>query len=655
MFKFKKIKIIACSLFIFLIIILPLGNILAADPFENIANLWFMGPTSIPAGILLTGLQYVNLLPETKEGGDINNPVDFVFSGIAKFGYTLLYTGSTALLTLGQSLLGYVIDGNFTGMGITDFNTKSPTYNPVVAEGWGIVRNIANAALIIGLVIIAINIIIGREENKAKKTLVNFIIIALLINFTPVLCGFLIDGCNIVTKSFITGGINPAFSNSVLSSFDDIRKKIPSQSMTLIFAGIIFLIFSLISFFIYVLYAILFAARYVILWILVIASPIAFATKVFPQSKYIRNIFPSILYWDDWIQSFVQWCTIGIPAGLFIYLSNMMITTAQKTPAPTSSGNIITDVIGGLLIYFIPLLFLIAGFFVTISTGGQVGSFVGGIATGAWAMSGGKIAGRLMGGVKDTAERSLTLAKEGIAGTGGAILTGKTPLSFENREEGRRTLDKLSFGAPSAKDDKEAAQDYLKKHPGAYDFKTREGLKRTELNKDVGEYIDGAKTPDELKAIIKDIETLGSQKTKDMAAIKLAGKTDILKDGYSNFVNNTDNKINITNKIEGMSAKTAQKDISAKALGNYDIFKNLNVKQIDYIADQGSEKQRQAMKEMIWGSGNAEFAKKMSDLVLKSQNKVAGKTFTPKEMAEAKAEYDKNVENIQALLNKKIV
>lgn len=650
MLNLKKFKIITCSLFIFLILLLPIGNIYA-EGIDPLTLLLLSSPTNWP----LVGTLEISKIFGLNETDLLHAPVAIIADGIIKAAGGIMFMAGTTIMNLGQGLLTTIVGSSSTWLSPTDFDPASETYNKVVATGWGVVRNVANAALVIGLVIIAINIILGREENKAKKTLINFIIIALLINFTPIICGFIIDGSNILTKSFVTGGIDNVLNGNLIEDFKKVIESLNGDSLNILVTSLVFLMFALLSFFIYILYSLLFLGRAVILWLLVIASPIAFATKIFPQSKYIKKVFPSILYWDDWWESFMQWCVIGIPAGMSIYLANMLIPAIKFDIGTGTVSNMLSSLTGSAVQCLTPFIILIAGFFISISAGGQIGSSVGAIASSGWAMTGKKVSDRLTGGVRDTAERSLTLSKEGIVGAGGAMISGKTPLSFESREEGRRAFEKLSFGAPSAKDDKEAAQEYLKKHPGAYDFKTREGLKRAEINKDVGEYIDSAKTPDELKSAIRDIETLGSQKSKDTAAIKLAGKTDVLKDGYSNFVNNTANKINITNKIEGMSAKTAQKDISAKALGNYDIFKNLNVKQIDYIADQGSEKQRQAMKEMIWGTGNAEFTKKMSDLVLKSQNKVTGKTFTPKEMAEAKAEYDKNVENIQALINKKIV
>ncbi|MFZ2390368.1 MAG: hypothetical protein WAW15_00930 [Minisyncoccales bacterium] len=661
MFKSKKIKLLICSFFYFLIILLPLGNVMAADPIENITNLWFMGPTAIPAGILVTGLDFLDLLPKTEEKGSIGDPVGFVFSGIARFGYTLLYTACTALITLGQSLLTYVIDGNFTGMSITDFDSGSPTYNPIVAEGWGIVRNVANAALIIGLVVIAINIILGREENKAKGMLVNFIIIALLINFTPVLCGLLIDASNGITKSFITGGINQAFSSEILSSFSKVKGE-TTDSIQLMFAGIIFLIFSLVSFFIYTLYAILFAARYIILWILVIASPIALATRVFPQSKYVRNIFPSILYWDDWIQSFAQWCTIGIPAGLFIYLSNMMMSLAQTTPTTTTdSGDIVAGLIGGLLKYLIPLLFLVAGFFISISAGGQVGSFVGGVATGAWAKTG----GRAIKGTKEWAEGRAAAAgsyvKEGALGVAGTMAMRQDelgrPLSILSKEDraiGRQgvagwtkrvvqeTPLKYLTNPPALEKDKDAAMDNYNKNWNRYSIDDRQKIEKTLMDKDMGAFLKGAENnPKEYQRRLSAVSSIGGEKAKFDAYLHASGNLSLVGSGGLTDVNKwaANNKIDVTKKMQSLGAKDAKDKIGAEAIkNNPEILKNMGSKIGINIMQQGSEEQRKAMKEMTIGK-NKDFR----DYLLQQSAIIHNPASSPDDIEKAKANADRGL------------
>jgi hypothetical protein len=412
MFNLKKLILITGFL---LIIIFPIGNAFA----ESINPLWF-SPTTIP---LAATLELPKLFGIDVVGSALGASNEFIVDAIMKAFSLLVYTLSTLLLGIGQAALDFVMKSPIIWMSPTDFIATSPTYNSIVATGWGIVRNVANAALVIGLVIIAINIILGREENKAKKTLISFIIIALLINFTPIICGFIIDGSNILTKSFVVGGIDNNLGNQLIDQFDKALTDAQETEQTIVVSIVLFL-FAIVCSFIYLLYALLFLARSLILWILVIISPIAFATKVFPQSKYIKKIFPSVLYWDDWWESFLQWCVIGIPAGMSIYLANLIIPGIEVSINTESISTMIDSLMLIVFESLTPFIILLAGFFISISAGGQVGAAVGGIATGAWARTGGRAISRIRETAVAGGEWAVEGGKRTVAGAAVGALSG---------------------------------------------------------------------------------------------------------------------------------------------------------------------------------------------------------------------------------------
>ncbi|HPM39189.1 MAG TPA: hypothetical protein PLF97_02385, partial [Candidatus Pacearchaeota archaeon] len=316
-----------------------------------------------------------------------------------------------AIINLGRFMLSYVLS--------PEFIDATGTNNPVVQEGWKMIRSLANAALIIGLVIIAINIILGKEEEQAKKTLVNFVIVALLINFTPLICGFIIDGANILAKGFIGDGI----SNSSIPINSANTKNITEA----IIVCFLFLIFAVISFVVYILYAMLFAARAIILWILIIFSPIALATKVFPKSNAIRKFFPSILYWDDWYEMFLQWAILIIPAGIFIKLSNKSMEAIATTSFNDSGQEIISYTMTFMGNMIIPIALLLVGFMVTISSGGEVAAPIGALGKKAWAATAGAAGGYAIGKAKAGVKATGTWAKEGAIGMAAAPFVGQKP------------------------------------------------------------------------------------------------------------------------------------------------------------------------------------------------------------------------------------
>jgi hypothetical protein len=469
MLSFKKLTI--CFVFISLILslFLPLTNVLAEDIPTIDPTLPFIGTPVV--GPLIMAFKAAQLMGFSPTQGFTVDPVPHIANGIIAAAGNLLSYFATLTITLGRGLLDSVLSSGYTWLSPTDFDPTSKTYNEVVATGWGIVRNVANAALVIGLVIIAINIILGREENKAKKTLINFIIIALLINFTPIICGFIIDGSNILMKSFAGGGIDSQMSNNISTGFSGVYEDDTKYAIQNLMSMALYLIFALVLFFIYVLYSLLFIGRAIILWLLVIVSPIAFATKVFPQSKYIKKVFPSILYWDDWWESFIQWCVIGIPAGMSIYLANMTIKNITFNIDTTDTVSVITSVTASSVEYLIPFIILLAGFFISISAGGQIGSAVEGIAKGAWARTGGRAIGKareitaaggewaieggkrataagIIGGASGALQGYKDKGLSGIVSAEGALTAGLTgaamgALSPIKREEANKTVQEL--------------------------------------------------------------------------------------------------------------------------------------------------------------------------------------------------------------------
>ncbi len=84
--------------------------------------------------------------------------------------------------------------------------TGNPQNVSVVENGWAIVRDITNMFFILILLIIAFATILRRESYGMKSLLPKLIGVALLINFSLVLAGAVIDFANALTKSFLQDG-----------------------------------------------------------------------------------------------------------------------------------------------------------------------------------------------------------------------------------------------------------------------------------------------------------------------------------------------------------------------------------------------------------------------------------------------------------------
>ncbi|MBD3311672.1 MAG: hypothetical protein GF349_04260 [Candidatus Magasanikbacteria bacterium] len=178
---------------------------------------------------------------------------------------------------------------------------------PAVILGWTMVRDVANMFFVVVLLVIAFGTILGIEQYEWKKTMVNFVLIAILINFSRLIAGIIIDAAHVFTMTFVnaistTAGGNlinmfnlnavsqmsgQEFSYQSISAQEDIRFEIFG-------AAVAALTFSVLAMGSMVAYAIVMMARMVILWVLIILSPIAYITSILqPTKDYAKD------YWRE--------------------------------------------------------------------------------------------------------------------------------------------------------------------------------------------------------------------------------------------------------------------------------------------------------------------------------------------------------------------
>lgn len=292
---------------------------------------------------------------------------------IAGAGYLLL-TIARELFNLSAQI--------FEGITSSDILQKSITQDRTVLNGWGIVRDFANMFIVLGFVVVGIATILRIREYEAQKLLLPLILVALLINFSPLICGIIIDATNIMMSYFLSGTnvggvatssmvITAPFSNIVnnpvigatLSSM--YSQGLWDQYVNLAFS---YAIFAGIAAMIFFIYGLLLLFRYVALMCLVILSPLAFVCYVFPATKSIFN-----KWWDQ----FMQWAIIGVPTAFFIYLGGHIFNSFNNQ----SSQTIVSS--PGMLGFWVPTAFLLFGYTLIFQTSAVGAGAAIGLATGA--------------------------------------------------------------------------------------------------------------------------------------------------------------------------------------------------------------------------------------------------------------------------------
>lgn len=272
-------------------------------------------------------------------------------------------------LTQGLALLMGSLLNFVTGPNFISFSYTNPATNPIIEIGLGITKSFVNMGLVVVLIFIALSITLRLNETEAKKAFTRLIIIALLVNFAPVICGLIVDAANIVMNYFIVGiekGVSGIlsqitdFGSALWDGLKDFRD-LGQGKLGIVTQGIFQILLNLNIAFVFFLFALLFIFRYLAIWVLVILSPIAFVAWILPASKRI---------WDIWWEQLIQWSIIGIPLAFFLYLGMRVFeglsgayTGKLAGVDPTLSG-----FFDKIFPYFIVLSFLYLGFLYGLQT-----------------------------------------------------------------------------------------------------------------------------------------------------------------------------------------------------------------------------------------------------------------------------------------------
>ena len=282
-------------------------------------------------------------------------------------------------------------------------------------DSWSITKNWANMLIVLGLIGVALAFILNLDQYK--KLLAPLLMVALLVNFSVVFVGLMIDTSNIVTKTFIGSGeqqhnvtfkINEIWNKTLykypINKFGD---SIEYFGLSVLFS-IVYITLGVTL----LMLAIIFIERYVILAILFILSPLAFVFYVFPL-KQAKELFSS------WWNHFIKWCFVGLIGAFFVNLSSQILEKFSGFFVADATTNT-TKIIGSLSQVFFYLLivviFLVAGMVLTFQASGRASKMViaGAVTTGTFLAAGGAALAR--GAVRTAGgERAWNAARERVS------------------------------------------------------------------------------------------------------------------------------------------------------------------------------------------------------------------------------------------------
>src|SRR3989344_2659036 len=255
---------------------------------------------------------------------------------------------------------------------------KGKRYYFLLALALGLLLPVFNANAVFGLDTIAYGTIFNIPGYDFRSLIKKFLIAAVLINFSLVIGGLIIDATQVLNNTFLNAmgdiaghlgnGLNPAQILPVgvgdISSSEAITNALAGSIVTLIFS--VFLLFTFA-----VSVAVPLAVAFIkipVLWALLIVSPMAWLLSILPATKKA---------YDSWWRHFLAW-NLFLPYYLFfMYFALYFLSKKDAVLSGLGQDFVYSGLTGlqsnftfGLLFYYVMVaVFMIGGTKAAMSAG----------------------------------------------------------------------------------------------------------------------------------------------------------------------------------------------------------------------------------------------------------------------------------------------
>jgi hypothetical protein len=211
---------------------------------------------------------------------------------------------------------------------------------PTVVLGWTMVRDVANMFFVVILLVIAFATILGVEQYEWKKTLVKLVLAAVFINFSKLITGLIIDFAHVFTITFLSAVSATAGGNLInMFHLNDIYRITGREfgdgtdnvQIEVFIGAVIAFLFAGLTLISMAAYLVVMIARVVVLWALIILSPIAFILQVLPTTQQWAK---------EWWDRFGKQVMVAPVMVFFLWLSFATLGTGDFVSQPVERGGL---------------------------------------------------------------------------------------------------------------------------------------------------------------------------------------------------------------------------------------------------------------------------------------------------------------------------
>jgi hypothetical protein len=301
---------------------------------------------------------------------------------------------SKALFSMMTEMIRWAATAKLGGLTLT-----TAKGNPFIDAGLGVTLPLANMAFILLFVVVAITTILGIEAYGIKKILPILIIMTVLVNFAPLMVGFIVDFANVITNYFVKGidftnfvnaddnqlgnfitgmvnGFGGVFPKAEFEKYlrwsmigsaacppDSGCEELEGRNNIGIMTPTLYLVSAAAAMVIGILslgvMLALFLVRNLFIWLLVIFSPLAFAAYVMPFTRQ---------WFKQWWKMLLQWSFIGVTATFFLYLASVLSNAVNVAQSVPNTDPLLGSIVGLILKTGFPVIIIVIGLFASLKS-----------------------------------------------------------------------------------------------------------------------------------------------------------------------------------------------------------------------------------------------------------------------------------------------
>lgn len=256
--------------------------------------------------------------------------------------------------------------------GLVSVRTYTDNFADVVYTGWVLLRNLANIIFILAIVAMGVATVFRISGYAFRDMMVKLIIGAFLVNFSLVIPQAILGIAETVQNQFLAPGsgairqiANPLFTTDLFAGSSALGFGTASNTIR-IFLNVWVSVFAFIMFFGLM---VLLAIRMVIIWLLLMTSPLPYAAMVLPATRNLSKI------WWTWL---IKWAFMTPVIAFMLNLTAIIVKsgTATLESLVTADPGIWGQNVGFMFAFgnaMIPIVFL----FATLKIAGSMASGTG--------------------------------------------------------------------------------------------------------------------------------------------------------------------------------------------------------------------------------------------------------------------------------------